>query len=179
MTAVLLLINPPCFLLTLSERLSVLSVQLILSPLLVSSFLFPHCEQPGSRQLIRRRARSFLFQWPVVCKHLPLNHAKASSLIAEKIFDAPDRYLRQDSAYRLHYLSERDGKWVIRERGGVGRALLTWQCRGSWVALGKLGSLGGARIVCPRPGSVSERAPGGCWAAGAEGLFAKGVEVSS
>lgn len=42
MTTVLLLINPPCFVLTLSERLSALPVQLILSLLLVSSFLFPH-----------------------------------------------------------------------------------------------------------------------------------------
>lgn len=41
-TAAFPLINPPCFVLALSERLFRLPAQLILSPSPVSSFLFPH-----------------------------------------------------------------------------------------------------------------------------------------
>lgn len=62
-------------------------------------------------------------------------------------FDAPDRYLRQDSTYTLHYLSDRDGKGVIRKRGGVGSALLTLVGK-KWVWR-LLGGLGEAVVAGP------------------------------
>lgn len=88
-------------------------------------------------------------------------------------FDAPDRYLRQDSTYTLHDLSDRDGKGVIRKRGVVGSAVLTlvgkkWV----WRLLGGLGeameadpgSLRGTRLVPPQPSSTYRSDPEQCWA---------------
>lgn len=124
-------------------------------------------EQPDSWKLIRRRARSGACQRPVACKQpLPELCQSTSVHCREDFFDAPDRYLRQDSTYILHYLSERDRKWVIRKRGGVGSALLTLVVkRWAWRLLGGLGeatvtgpgSLRRARLVSLQPSSTHGR----------------------
>lgn len=117
-------------------------------------------EQPDSRRLIRSRARSGACQLPGLCKQPLPELGQSTSIHCREDCVMPQTDIWDKTALTyLDYLSERDGKWAIRKRGGVGSILSTLVVKKwAWKLLGGPGeatvtgpvSPKGTRLVSPQ-----------------------------